>query len=142
MDEQLPNSVTSTADDSVGREDASRQGVVSLRTALRRSAVGLALGALLVLAFSWIHSDGLLAICGALIFLHRQDDRRSRSALGAALLTAVPAAFAAAVLLKGWLPQPWDGILFAGLGALLGSATYAAVTQIRSKTPHAALDGK
>jgi hypothetical protein len=137
MDPQLPNSVTSRTDDSVGRGSASRHGAVSLRTALRRSAVGLAIGALLVLALSWIHADGLLAILGALTFLHRQGDRRSRWALGAALLTAVPAAFAVAVMLKGWLPQPWDGILFAGLGALLGSVTYATVTQIRSKTPQA-----
>ncbi|MFC4020790.1 hypothetical protein ACFOW4_22995 [Micromonospora sp. GCM10011542] len=80
----------------------------------------------------------MLAILGALTFLHGQNDRRSSWALGAALLTAVPAALAAAVLLKGWLPQPWDGISFAGLGVLLGSVTYAAVTQTRSETPQAA----
>ncbi|MFF0233936.1 hypothetical protein [Micromonospora sp. NPDC005254] len=76
----------------------------------------------------------MLAILSALGFLHRTDDRRSRWALGSAVLIAVPAALAAAVLLKGSLPQPWDGILFAALGALLGSVAYAAVTQIRPRT--------
>jgi hypothetical protein len=35
--------------------------------------------------------------------------------------------------LNGWLPQPWNGILFSVLGALPGSVAYAAVTQIQPR---------
>ncbi|MFC7709759.1 hypothetical protein [Micromonospora lupini] len=122
-----------TNDDPVGGDSAPRQGV-SLATALRRWAIGLGLGTLLVLALSWFYSDGMLAILTALGFLHRKDDRRSEWALGSAVLTAVPTALAAEVLLQGSLPHPWDGILIAALGALLGSVAYAAVTQVRPKT--------
>ncbi|MEU5781406.1 hypothetical protein [Micromonospora lupini] len=103
---------------------------MSLGAALRRWALGLSMGAVLVLALSWFYSDGMLAILTALGFLHRRDDRRSGWALGAAVVTALPAALAAALLLQGSLPQPWDGILVAALGALLGSIAYAAVTQV------------
>ncbi|WP_446214011.1 hypothetical protein [Micromonospora sp. IBSANI012] len=137
MDEQPPHLVTSAADDPAGRKDVSQQAIVPLSTALRRWAVGLAIGTLLVLALSWIYSEGFLAILSALGFLHRQDDRRSRWAVGAAWLTAVPVALAAAAMLRGWLPQPWDGILFAGLGSLLGSVSYATVTQTGFKARQA-----
>lgn len=83
------------------------------------------MGAVLVLALSWFYSDGMLAILTALGFLLRRDDRRSGWALGSTLLAAVPAALAAAVLLQGSLPQPWDGILFAS------SAT--GVTSVRAR---------
>ncbi len=138
MDEQRPHVVTSAADDAVDQEDISQKVAVSLHTALRRWALGLAIGTLLVLAMSWLYTDGLLAILGALGFVHRQHDRRSRWAISAAWLTAVLAVFAAAALLKGWLPpQPWDGILLAGLGSLLGSVSYAAVTQTGFRAPQA-----
>ncbi|MCM0675087.1 hypothetical protein NCC78_10345 [Micromonospora phytophila] len=125
--------VTSTAAGPVAHEGASQQEGASFRAALRRSAIGLAFGALYVLATSWFYSDGLLALLAALMFLHKQDDRRSRWALVAALLIAAPAALIAEVMLKGWLPQPWDGILYSVLGALPGSVAYAAVTQIPPK---------
>ncbi|MGC5017159.1 hypothetical protein [Micromonospora sp. DT47] len=125
--------VTSTAAGPVGHEDTSQQEAVSFRAALRRSAMGLAFGAVYVLATSWFYSDGLLALLVALMFLRQQDDRRSWWALAAALLIAVPAALIAEVMLNGWLSQPWDGFLVSVLGALPGSVAYAAVTQIQPK---------
>ncbi|MCM0675249.1 hypothetical protein NCC78_11205 [Micromonospora phytophila] len=114
-------------------QGAAQQEAVSFRTALRRSAMGLAFGAFFVLATSWFDSDGIGALLGALIFLHQEEDRRSWWALAVALLIAVPAALVAEVMLKGWLPQPWDGFLFSVLGALPGSVAYAAVTRIQRK---------
>ncbi|MEU7613457.1 hypothetical protein [Micromonospora sp. NPDC049204] len=136
MDEQ--SSVPNGPDDPAGRTDASRRDGVSVREALRRSSVGLAIGALLVLALSWIYDDdGLLAILSALGFLHHQDDRRSGRAIVTAWITAVPVALATAATLKGWLPQSWSGILFAGLGSLVGGVSYAAVTQAGHKKQQA-----
>ncbi|MFI7212941.1 hypothetical protein [Micromonospora maritima] len=135
MGEQPPQAVRNAADEAVGQEDVPHKAPVSLRTALRRWAVGLAIGTLLVLAVSWFHTDGLLAILSALGFVYRRHDRRSRWAVGAAWLTAAPAVFAAAAVVKGWLPQPWDGVLLAGLGSFLGSISYAVVTRAGSRTP-------
>lgn len=115
---------------------------MSLGAAPQRSAHGLTMGAVLVLALSWFYSDGMLAILTALGFLRHKDDRHSGWALGAAVLTALPAALAAAVLSQGSLPQPWDGILFAALGALLGSIASAAVTQVGPKTQLSAHRGR
>jgi hypothetical protein len=122
--------LTNGPDDPAGREALSQQGGVPVRVAILRWSVGLAIGTLLVLAMSWLHADGIFAILSALGFLHRPDDRRSRWAIVTAWVTAVPVAVASALLLRGWLPQPWDGILYAGLGSLLGGVGYAAVTQV------------
>ncbi|MEH1166037.1 hypothetical protein V6V47_11700 [Micromonospora sp. CPCC 205539] len=122
MDRQLRNQPTSPPN--LGSS-------VSIHTAVSRATIGLAVGVVLILTLGLIYSDsdGLLAILVALTFLQGRDDRRLRWALGAAAVTAVPAAFAAAAVWKGWLPQPWNDFLFAGLGALLGSIAYAIVTQ-------------
>ncbi|MEV1147110.1 hypothetical protein [Micromonospora sp. NPDC049799] len=123
--------VTSTAGGPVAHEDAFQRKVVSLRAALRRSAMGLAFGALFVLATSWFDSDGIGALLGALIFLHQEEDRWSWWALAAALLMAVPAALIAAWMFEGSLGQPWDGFLGSVLAALPASVAYAAVTQMQ-----------
>ncbi|MGA4728470.1 hypothetical protein ACWEOS_24660 [Micromonospora taraxaci] len=126
--------VTSAADDPASRLDASRS-IVSLATALRRWAIGLAIGTLLVLALSWFYSEGFFAILSALGFVHHQGDRRSGWAVAAAWLTAMPLALGVAWMVQGWLPPPWDGILCVGIGSLLGTVSYAAVTRAGHRTP-------
>lgn len=132
MNERPP--LTSAADDPASRLGASRS-IVPLATALRRWAIGLAIGTLLVLALSWFYSESLLPMLSALGFVHDQGDRRSGWAVAAAWLTAVPVAVGAAWMLQGWLPQPWDGIVYAGIGSLLGTVSYAAVTRAGHRTP-------
>ncbi|MDG4839137.1 hypothetical protein O7631_21675 [Micromonospora sp. WMMD967] len=95
----------------------------------------MTIGTLLVLALSWFYSESFFAMLSALGFVHDQGDRRSGWAAAAAWLTAVPVALGAAWILQGRLPQPWDGILYAGIGSVLGTVSYAAVTRAGHRTP-------
>ncbi|MET0419438.1 MAG: hypothetical protein ABW022_25775 [Actinoplanes sp.] len=103
---------------------------VPLWTALGRSTAGFAYGVVCLLGLSWVGwSDGYLtALLTALLILHRDYDRHARRAIVAAGLAALPITLGLAVLLKGWLPQPWSDIVFAAVGALAGGCVYAYAT--------------
>lgn len=127
MDGQSPHPVAARPDEQAPRVPK----VVSIGGALRRWAVGTAVGALLMLALSWFYSDdGWLVLLNTMAFLHDSGDRRSRWALGAAALVTLPVAVVAATVGDGRLAEPWGNVLYAAIGALGGSLAYAGVTQL------------
>jgi hypothetical protein len=117
---------TTTVDD--------ESGAVSVRQAIRRSAFGLLVGLGYLFVMSWLSEfNGLMALLPALALLHRRNDRRAQAGIIAAAMVAVPTTIGAAVIFKGWMPQPWSDIAFASVGALAGSILYSYVTSHRSE---------
>jgi hypothetical protein len=104
---------------------------VGVRTALRRAATGVALGLVMIFLLSLFIDDldlYFVSVLAAVRFLHHGDDRHANRAALASTVTALLVTVGLAVLLKGWLPQPWSDIAFAVAGALAGAVAYAFTT--------------
>jgi 1,4-dihydroxy-2-naphthoate octaprenyltransferase len=104
---------------------------VGVRTALRRAATGLTFGLVGIFMLSQFVDDldlYFLSVLAAVRFLHEGDDRHANRAALVSTVTALLVTVGLAVLLKGWLSQPWSDITFAVAGALAGAVAYAYTT--------------